>query len=214
MADNDSSGQTTEGGSQAGTSSTGPETKGTGTTPPAATFTQDDVNRMVADRLSRERSKFSDYDDLKAKAAQLDQLQEANASDLEKATKAARAEGAKEVTDRFLGIIRSQEVRAQAAALRFRNPQLAVAALRERGTLDTIKVNDDGTVDTAAVERELKALAEAESYLIVTEEKKPASPAEAGVGAGSSTGKGEKRDTPPGIPTLAAAYAGLAGSKK
>lgn len=31
-------------------------------------FTQADVDRIVADRLSRERAKYADYDDLKAKA--------------------------------------------------------------------------------------------------------------------------------------------------
>lgn len=45
---------------------------GGGDNPPADTFTQADVDRIVADRLKREREKitarYSDYDDLKAKA--------------------------------------------------------------------------------------------------------------------------------------------------
>lgn len=36
------------------------------------TFTQDEVNAIVADRLTRERAKYADYDDLKAKAQQFD----------------------------------------------------------------------------------------------------------------------------------------------
>ncbi len=50
------------------------------------TFTQEEVNSIVADRLNRERAKYADYDDLKAKAsqydttkAQLDALNSANA---------------------------------------------------------------------------------------------------------------------------------------
>ena len=50
------------------------------------TFTQEEVNSIVADRLNRERAKYADYDDLKAKAsqydttkAQLDELNSANA---------------------------------------------------------------------------------------------------------------------------------------
>ena len=50
------------------------------------TFTQEEVNIIVADRLNRERAKYADYDDLKAKAsqydttkAQLDALNSANA---------------------------------------------------------------------------------------------------------------------------------------
>lgn len=36
------------------------------------TFTQDEVNGIVADRLTRERAKYADYDDLKTKAQQFD----------------------------------------------------------------------------------------------------------------------------------------------
>ena len=43
--------------------------------PTGRTFTQDEVNTIIADRLNRERSKYADYDDLKAKASQADSLQ-------------------------------------------------------------------------------------------------------------------------------------------
>lgn len=39
------------------------------------TFTQEDLDRLVEDRLKRERAKYSDYDDLKAKAAKLDEAE-------------------------------------------------------------------------------------------------------------------------------------------
>src|SRR5699024_4439332 len=39
-------------------------------------FTQADVDRIVADRLKREREKFADYDDLKTKAGQATTLEE------------------------------------------------------------------------------------------------------------------------------------------
>lgn len=38
------------------------------------TFTQADVNRIVADRVSRLNDKFADYDDLKSKAARFDEV--------------------------------------------------------------------------------------------------------------------------------------------
>lgn len=37
------------------------------------TFTQDEVNAIVADRLTRERAKYADYDDLKDKAGRADE---------------------------------------------------------------------------------------------------------------------------------------------
>lgn len=62
------------------------------------TFTQDDVDKAVKDRLERERKKYSDYDDLKKakeeldalKAEQLSELDRTKA-DLEKAQAAAKA---------------------------------------------------------------------------------------------------------------------------
>ena len=40
------------------------------------TFNQDEVNAIAADRLTRERAKYADYDDLKAKAGKADALQQ------------------------------------------------------------------------------------------------------------------------------------------
>ena len=49
------------------------------------TFTQDEVNAIVAERLSRERAKYADYNDLKAKADQCDAVQ-AQLDELNRAT--------------------------------------------------------------------------------------------------------------------------------
>ena len=49
------------------------------------TFTEDDLNRIVKDRLDRERKKFADYNDLKAAKAKLDEMEKAKLSDEEKA---------------------------------------------------------------------------------------------------------------------------------
>ena len=54
---------------------------------------QDDLNRIIAERVSRERAKYADYKDLQSKAQQFDALAEANKSEIEKANdKAAAAE--------------------------------------------------------------------------------------------------------------------------
>lgn len=55
--------------------------------------TQADLDALIAARLVRERSKYGDYDDLKAKAARFDEIEQANKSELEKANdRAAKAE--------------------------------------------------------------------------------------------------------------------------
>lgn len=58
---------------------------------PEKTFTQAELNAIVADRLSRERGKYSDYEELKSKAAQFDAAEEARKSELQKATEKAEA---------------------------------------------------------------------------------------------------------------------------
>lgn len=53
------------------------------------TFTQEQLDRIVKERVYRETSKYADYEDLKAKAAKYDELEEAGKSELEKMTNKA-----------------------------------------------------------------------------------------------------------------------------
>lgn len=50
------------------------------------TFTQEEMNKIVKERVAREREKYSDYDSLKDKANKFDEIEEANKSELEKMT--------------------------------------------------------------------------------------------------------------------------------
>lgn len=56
-----------------------------------AKFTQADVDRIVQDRLSREREKYVDYTALKEKAEKFDKIEEESKSELQKATERATA---------------------------------------------------------------------------------------------------------------------------
>ncbi len=53
------------------------------------TFTQDELNAILGDRLNREREKYADYEDLKAKAQKFDEQEEASKSELQKANEKA-----------------------------------------------------------------------------------------------------------------------------
>lgn len=55
------------------------------------TFTQEEFNSLLAREKRSLRDKYADYDELKAKAAQLDALKEAEKTDLEKAQDALAA---------------------------------------------------------------------------------------------------------------------------
>jgi wobble nucleotide-excising tRNase len=70
------------------------------------TFTQEEVNGIVAERLNRDRQKFADYEDLKKKAEEFDKLQEANKSELQKATERAAA-----LEKELNGLKKAEEVR-------------------------------------------------------------------------------------------------------
>jgi hypothetical protein len=59
-----------------------------GWTPPA---TQDDLNRIIKERVDRERAKYSDYSDLKAKASKYAEFEESQKSELQRATERAEA---------------------------------------------------------------------------------------------------------------------------
>lgn len=74
-----------QGTSQEATSTTANEFK--------APANQDELNEIVEKRLARERAKYSDYSDVKAKAAKFDELEEEKKSELDKlASKATKAE--------------------------------------------------------------------------------------------------------------------------
>lgn len=70
------------------TTETTTESGGNAWTPPAS---QEDLDRIITERLSRERSKFADYSDLKSKAAQFDQLTESQKTEAQKQADALKA---------------------------------------------------------------------------------------------------------------------------
>jgi hypothetical protein len=124
---------------------------------------------VINQRVSREREKYADYDDLKTKAAEYDKAIEAARTDQEKAVEAAKNEGRTEALTTANSRLVAAEARALAAEAKFRNPVLAVRAVDLKG----VTVNDDGEVDAAAIKAKLKELSDADPYLL-DDGKKPA----------------------------------------
>ena len=62
-----------------------------GAPPSDRTFSQSELNAILAEDRRKTAGKFADYDDLKAKAAQYDQAEQANKSELQKALDRATA---------------------------------------------------------------------------------------------------------------------------
>lgn len=67
-----------------------PEPKPEPTPEPDQTFTQADVDRIVKERVQRERAKYADYDDLKAKAGSATTLEE-RVAEIERQAKESEA---------------------------------------------------------------------------------------------------------------------------
>lgn len=56
-------------------------------------FSQSELDRIIGERLARERQQYADYEEVKKKASKLDEIEEANRSEIEKAqAKAQEAE--------------------------------------------------------------------------------------------------------------------------
>jgi hypothetical protein len=136
------------------------------------TFTQTELDAIIADRLKRERAKTSDYDDLKAKASKLDELEEAQKSELEKAQERAdKAEAlAKAAEERAQAIALRSAIVAAASRLDFVDPEDAFALLDK----SALKQNDEGKLE--GVDEALKALAEAKPHLLKQDDQSKARP--------------------------------------
>jgi ParB-like chromosome segregation protein Spo0J len=70
-----------------------------------AITSQDELNRLIGERIGKVKSQYADYDDLKAKAAKLDEVEQSNKTELQKAIE--RAEKAeKDLTPTQLQVAR------------------------------------------------------------------------------------------------------------
>ncbi|SEC54730.1 capsid assembly scaffolding protein Gp46 family protein [Arthrobacter woluwensis] len=131
--------------------------------PPA---TQEDLDRIVGQRLARERDKYADYEELKAKAEQFTKLEEANKTELQKATERAEqlakenatlqatalrasVAAAKGVPENLLSGGTREEIEAAAdALLAFRGTKQTAPVVPAQGKTPS-KITDDPTRETA-----------------------------------------------------------------
>lgn len=160
-----------EGGSSGGANTGEQHQHGeTGGEKPARTFTQDDLDKAVSERVNREKAKlakFADYDDLKAKAEQFDELTAAQktaeqraADDLAKAQKAA--------ADAL-----AEAVRYKAAGKAGIDPESDDFALIGSGDEETVMTRAARLGALLASERELAQLKEQQGRTQVPDSGRP-----------------------------------------
>jgi hypothetical protein len=82
----------------------------------AKTFTQEELDQKIKDRLDRERKKYANYSDLEAKAKKLEEIEAAKLNDEEKAAKRLKeledkiAEKEKELAERTLRDLKRSKI--------------------------------------------------------------------------------------------------------
>lgn len=168
--------------------------------PPEKTFSQADVDRIVTDRLNRQKAQFGDYDELKAKAARLAELETANQTETEKLqTQAQEAARRADEADRARqdALERARRQQLQSAVVAEAHRQGARDGEDVFALIDTTKfaVGDDGEYSTTAdgriagVEETVKGLLDGKTYLRGDRARGPV-PAHFDVGAqgGSAAG--------------------------
>lgn len=158
------------------------------TPPPAAdppapdrTFTQAELDRVVGERLARERTtKYADYDDIKAKAARFDELEASQKTELEK-ERAAREASDKKAAD---AVTRANDALMRSAVIAAASKANVVDADAAFALIDKSKltVSDDGSV--IGVDDTLKALLVERPFLV----GKATSPTPTGDAGGGARG--------------------------
>lgn len=129
---------------------------------PEKTFTQAELDKLISERLKREREKHADYDQLKAAADELAKIKESQLSETEKLTKKlAELEAAKtQAETRARETLIRSAVISEAAKLNFNDPQDAYRLI----DVATLTIADSGKVDGVA--EAVKTLAESRKYLL------------------------------------------------
>jgi hypothetical protein len=126
-----------------------------GFTPPA---TQDELNKIISERIARERAKFSDYSDLKSKAAKFDELDQASKSEQERLTErlAAAEARAAEIEGRALRLeVAAENGLTPAQAKRLvgsTREELEADAKELLATFQPTKSEDDGESVTESLD--------------------------------------------------------------
>ena len=147
-------------------SSTSEETEDGGSSAGDAsrTYTQEELDRHIAQRVQKTKAQFKDYGDIKAKAEQLDQLQAERQTDLEKAVSRAEKAEAKfraesEQRENLVAQLRENTVRSEV----FRTAATAEIGLDVDDVFrlidhDQVSITDTGEV--RGVSEAIKKLAE------------------------------------------------------
>ncbi|MFK4473692.1 hypothetical protein ABH897_003423 [Paenibacillus sp. RC73] len=149
---------------------------------PPKTFTQDELDQVIADRIARERKKYADYDALKTKLTEFEladeerqkadmtatERLEAEKAEALKAAETARAERDQALTAANQRLIKA-EFRTLARELNVRPDAIDDAYVL--ADLSTASVGDDGSIN--GVKDVVNALIASKPFLVEQPKKEP-----------------------------------------
>ena len=124
------------------------------------TFTQEEVNSFIARERRETEARFSDYEDLKAKAARLDEIEEAGKTELERTSEALAAATAE------LEQLRAERERAELTAQVARDTGLPpdVVASLNGADADALRAQAESIVTTMGAQKGAPTVPEAGSF--------------------------------------------------
>lgn len=149
---------------------------------PAKTFTQEDLDKIVADRIARERKKYADYDEIKKKAEEYEQAEaerkkaEMTAQErleAEKAEALRKAQEAEEAAQRTMSTANQRLIKSEFKLLA-KEAGVRADALEDAFKLADVSgvtVDEDGNVD--GVKAVIEALIAGKPYLVEQAKKEP-----------------------------------------
>lgn len=157
-----------------------PDDKGEGKAEPkTVTMTQEELDALIGREKGRVKSKFADYDDLKAKLAdyekQAEEKQRAEMTELERLQKDLEAKGETEQTLAK----QLEELQSQVKSEKIRNEFIKVATSNQIAYLDdaysladlsAVTIGEDGKV--VGMDEAIKALVDNKPYLVAKKQIK------------------------------------------
>jgi len=120
--------------------------------PADKTFTQDEVNRMMGQARRDARSQFSDYNELKSRAAKADELEQANLTEAER-LEARVSDAEKRATDaqgQVSNAMIASEVKVRATQMGIVDPDAAFLLLDKKNVAYNVTDGVSGVDDALA----------------------------------------------------------------
>jgi len=163
------------------------------------TFTQAELDELIAKRIERERKKFADYDEIKAKAseyeAQLQAQREAEMSEVEKAQEQAKQfeTQLQELTAQLeaeRNNARQQAIKNEFIKVASSANIIDVDAAMALSDLSAVEIGEDGKVN--GVDDVIKTLVEHKPYMVAKKQTQPIGTATNGGSSGQSEKSAEQ----------------------